>query len=101
MLQPFPGPRPQPPPSRTMATSGTHFVPPPSPSLDPAAIVSIAATRGIEHCPFTGLALFAISLCAFGHNGALGVAFLQPSKLPFLRQGSRDPACLEAALIQM
>jgi hypothetical protein len=39
-MQPFPGPQPQT-PRRTMATSGTHFVPPVSPSLDPAAIVGI------------------------------------------------------------
>ena len=48
MPAPFAGPQPAP-PSRRMGVSGTHFVPAPSPPLDPAAIESIETKDRIRH----------------------------------------------------
>ena len=43
--------------SRKMATSGTHFVPPVSPSLDPAAIQNIEPKDRVRHEAAAALAL--------------------------------------------
>jgi hypothetical protein len=45
------------PPSRKMGTSGTHYVPPVSPSLDPAAIQNIEPKDRVRHEAAAALAL--------------------------------------------
>jgi hypothetical protein len=55
MLQPFPGPPTQAPPPRSLATSGTHYVAGPSPSIDPAAIMNIEDRDTVRHGAATAL----------------------------------------------
>jgi hypothetical protein len=57
MPPPFQGPQPASPPRRSLGTSGTHFVSPPSPSLDPAAIQNIEPKDRVRHEAAAALAL--------------------------------------------